>query len=164
MTRRRIAPAAVFAALVAATPVLSEAHDYGRYDAYQRYQDECTDRIHDHGVTGALLGGAAGAVIGSNVAGHGAHAGGALLGAAAGAALGSNIARSTTKDRCRGPGPVAYRYAPAPVYVAPPPPPPMYVMAPPPPPPTYVYESVSYRRHDHGRHLGWYKHHGDDDD
>jgi hypothetical protein len=151
--------------VTAATPVVASAHDY------QRYQDACTDRIHDNGVTGALLGGAAGALIGSNVAGHSARTGGALIGAAAGAAVGSNIARSSTKDRCRGgravyyrePAPVYYAPPPAPVYYAPPPRPVYYV--PPPPPPVYSYD-VYEVRHDHGRHRGWYKHRhdGDDDD
>ena len=116
-------------------------------------------------MTGALLGGAAGALIGSNLASGGGRTGGALIGAAAGAAVGSNIARSTTKDRCRGPRRVVYRYAP-------PPPPPVYV-APtpvyyaPPPPPMYGYEVYDYGPHDRGRHRGWYKHHHhdwDDDD
>ena len=147
--------AALSAALVA--PMAAQAHDYRA--AY--YEDGCTDRIHDNGVTGALLGGAAGALIGSNVASHGGRTGGALIGAAAGAAVGSNIARSTTKDSCRGPREVVYyrRYAPPPrpVYIAPQP---VYVAPPPPPPPAYYgYEVYDYAPPDRGLHRGWYKHH-----
>jgi hypothetical protein len=151
---------AVLAAAAAATfaaPLAAQAHDYRR--AY--YEDACTDRIHDNGVSGALVGGAAGALLGSNLAGHGAHAGGALLGAAAGAAIGSNIARSTTKDHCRGARVVYYREPPPrPVYVAPAP---VYVAPPPPPPPGY-YDAYDYGPHDRGLHRGWYKHHHHDDD
>jgi hypothetical protein len=154
------------AGLALAAPIGAQAHDYGYY---QRYQDACTDRIHDNGVTGALLGGAAGAVIGSNLAHGGGRTGGAVLGGVAGAAIGSNIARSTTKDSCRGPRRVVYRDA----YREPPPPPPVYVaprpvyyVPPPPPPPVYEYDVYDYGPHDHGRHRGWYKHHHhhDDDD
>ena len=149
---------AIGAAIVAlGTPLLAQAHDYRRY----YYDDACTDRIHNNGVTGALLGGAAGAVIGSNLASHGGRTGGTLLGAAAGAAVGSNIARSTTKDRCRGPRVVYYDYPPPrPIYVAPQP---VYV-APPPPPPAYGYEIYDDGPHDRGWHRGWYKHHHDEDD
>lgn len=152
------AAAVAFAGLALAAPAWAEAHDY-----YPRYADACTDRIHDNGVAGALLGGAAGAVLGSNLASHGGRTGGAVLGGVAGAAIGSNIARSSTKDSCRG-RPVVYRYAP-------PPPPPVYVaprpvyVAPPPPPP-YGYEVYDDGPHDRGLHRGWYKHHHhhDDDD
>ena len=144
------------AGLVLAAPMMAQARD-----GYRDYQDGCTQRIHDNGVTGALLGGAAGAVLGSNLASHGGRTGGALIGAAAGAAVGSNIARSTTKDRCRGgPRRVVYRYAP--------PPPPVYVQPEPvylaPPPPPYGYEVYEFGPHDHGLHRGWYKHHHHDED
>ena len=159
MPSKSISRTAAFTAAVIAlaAPVLAEAHDYRRY----YYEDGCTDRVHHNGVTGALLGGAAGAVIGSNLASHGGRTGGALLGAAAGAAVGSNIARSTTKDRCRGPRRVVYYdYAPPsrPVYVAPAP---VYIA---PPPPAYVYEYYDDGPHDRGWHRGWYKHHHRDDD
>jgi hypothetical protein len=142
--------------LALAAPMTAQARDYR--------DDGCTDRIHDNGVAGALIGGAAGAVIGSNVARGGGRTGGALIGAAAGAAVGSNIARSSTKDRCRG-GSRYVRYAPPPprpVYVAPRPvyvaPEPVYVA------PAPVYEVYEVGPHDHGRHRGWYKHHHHDDD
>ena len=58
------------AGLALAAPLAAQAHEPYRY-----YQDGCTDRIHDNGVTGALLGGAAGALIGSNLASGGGRTG-----------------------------------------------------------------------------------------
>ena len=148
------------AALTLATPALAAAQDYrpyddyAAYDGYRTYSDVCTDRIHDNGAAGAVLGGIAGALLGSNVAHHGGRTGGALIGAAAGAALGSNIARSSTKQSCRPP---EYRasygagdYAPAPYsggYYAP-----------------ARYGDGQWGRYDEGRHRGWYRHHHHDDD
>ena len=150
------------AGLTAAAPALAQAHDYR---ARQAYADACTDKIHDNGTTGAILGGVAGAVIGANVAHHGGRTGGALIGAAAGAAVGTNIARSSTKRSCRGPTyRTAYRPAPsygyAPTYGYE-----TYGYA-----PTYGYEAYGYEPayvpapHDRGLHRGWYKHHDDWDD
>lgn len=158
MIRHSIICAAALSAAFA-TPMAAHASDY----RHPYYEDRCTDRIHENGVTGALLGGAAGALLGSNVASHGGRTGGALLGAAAGAAVGSNIARTTTKDNCRGSRVVYYHAAPPPrpVYLAPEP---VYVAPPPPPPPYYGYEVYDDGPHDHGRHRGWYKHHHHDED
>jgi len=150
MPRTSIACIAAVAGAVAALapPVIAQAHDY------------CTDRIHNNGVTGALVGGAAGALIGNSLAHGGGRTGGTLLGAAAGAAVGSNVARSTTKDHCRGPREAGdYGPPPPPVYVAPA----RIYAAPPPPPPPYGYV-VYDGPHDHGEHRGWYKHHHHDDD
>lgn len=159
MVSKSIACAAVLSAAAAAltAPAAAQAYDYRH--AY--YEDRCTDRIHDNGVAGALLGGAAGAVLGSNLASHGGRTGGALLGGVAGAAVGSNIARSTTKDNCRGRRVVYYHYAPPqPVYVEPAP---VYI-TPPPPPAYYGYDVYDYGPHDRGLHRGWYKHHHHDED
>lgn len=139
------AVAAAAAALV--TPAGAEARDY------------CTSRIHDNGVAGVLVGGAAGALLGNNLAHGGGRAGGTLLGAAAGAAVGSNIARSTTKVHCRGPHEGGYSAPPPVVYAAPAP---VYIA---PPPPAYGVVVYDAPPHDHGEHRGWYKrHHHDDDD
>ena len=45
---------------------------------------------------GALLGGIAGAVLGSNVARGGGREGGAIIGGVGGAALGADIAKNST--------------------------------------------------------------------
>jgi uncharacterized protein YcfJ len=60
-------------------------------------RDYCHERQHNSGTTGALVGGLAGAVIGSNVAGHGSRTGGTIIGGLAGAAIGNNIGRSSVK-------------------------------------------------------------------
>ncbi|HEX3699269.1 MAG TPA: glycine zipper 2TM domain-containing protein [Phenylobacterium sp.] len=60
-------------------------------------RDPCEQQKHNNGTAGAVLGGIAGAVIGSNVAGHGARTGGSIIGGVAGAAVGNNIGRSGTK-------------------------------------------------------------------
>lgn len=88
-----------------ATPSL--ARDYGRYDAV------CSEQTHDAGTKGAVLGGLAGALLGSSIAGHGNKTGGLAIGAVAGALLGDSIARSSAKDsracEARDYGRVAWR-------------------------------------------------------
>ena len=75
---------------------------YDRYYAAHSGEVERTDReaCHDekkgNEVGGALLGGIAGAVIGSNVARGGGREGGAIIGGVGGAALGANIAKNST--------------------------------------------------------------------
>ena len=116
---------ALVAAGAVATP--SFAHDYPGYRAaaYER-ADACQAKQHNKGTTGAVLGGIAGALLGSNIAGHGERTGGAALGAVAGAVIGANIGRSSAKssDLCQGrdygrvvyqratpyPGGYSYRY------------------------------------------------------
>lgn len=61
-------------------------------------QDPCHQKQHNNGTAGAVLGGLAGAVIGSNVTSHrGSRTGGAIIGGLAGAAIGNNIGRSSAK-------------------------------------------------------------------
>lgn len=154
MTRTRAFSFAVAAVLGLAQPMFAQAQGYRAHDyrSYDRYADDCSRRVRHNGTTGALLGAAAGAVLGSNVASRRNHTEGALIGAAAGAAVGSNIARSSTKDRCSG---SRYRAA-YPAYSG-------YYQ----PGYTGYYEPgyTSYEpRHDNGLHRGWYKHHHEDDD
>jgi hypothetical protein len=79
-------------------------------------QDPCHQRKHNNGTAGAVIGGLAGAVLGSNVAGHGARTGGTIIGGVAGAAIGNNIGRSST--HCDGRYSYYYngRYYDHPVY------------------------------------------------
>lgn len=61
-------------------------------------RDPCEQQKHNNGTAGAVIGGIAGAVIGSNIPHHhGARTGGAIIGGVAGAALGNSIGRSGTK-------------------------------------------------------------------
>lgn len=71
---------------------------YDRYMADQqaRAQYACHQQQQGNEVGGALLGGLAGAVIGSNVTRGGGREGGAIIGGVAGAAAGSTIAAGQT--------------------------------------------------------------------
>jgi hypothetical protein len=81
---------ALAAAGVVAGP--ASARDYGYYGA------ACQAKKSDAGTTGAVLGGIAGALLGSGIAGHGDKTGGAVIGAAAGALLGHSLGRAEAKD------------------------------------------------------------------
>ena len=91
------------AAAVAATAVLplstaqaqSRSYRYAEADAY--YRDACREKRRDRRTAGAVLGGIAGAVIGSNVDDDGNRAEGTVIGAVAGAAAGSHIAGKSVK-------------------------------------------------------------------
>jgi hypothetical protein len=77
---------------------------------YRAYDNTC----RSDGTAGTVIGGIAGALLGSNLAAHhGGRAGGAAIGGVAGALLGNSIARGN--DNCRTYS-EAYR---APVYQAP---------------------------------------------
>jgi hypothetical protein len=75
---------------------------YDRYygasaeSAYREDRRACHDEKKGNEVAGGLLGGIAGAVIGSNVAKGGGRTGGAIIGGVGGAALGSQIAKGAT--------------------------------------------------------------------
>jgi hypothetical protein len=74
----------------------------GSYDRYYRDhpgyagREDCHDRKANSATAGTLLGGIAGAVIGSNLASGGGRTGGAVIGGVAGAAIGNNVARNST--------------------------------------------------------------------
>jgi hypothetical protein len=54
-----------------------------------------------NGTTGLIVGGAAGAVIGHQIAGRGDRTVGAILGGAAGALIGREVERGVSRRRCR---------------------------------------------------------------
>jgi hypothetical protein len=124
-----LAAAAGFVALGAAAS--AQAQPYGGYDPCQR---EASNR----GLTGALVGGVGGAVVGSQFAASGHRSDGSLLGgvvgAIAGAAIGHNSAACDSAPP--PPPPPAYGEAPPP---PPPPPPGPSAYYPPPPPPGAGY-------------------------
>jgi hypothetical protein len=92
---------ALAGAVATATP--SMAHDYPGYAYGYGGPDPCSVQQHDSGTAGAVLGGLAGALLGSSLAGHHARGGGVAIGAVAGAVIGNNIARSNARssDACR---------------------------------------------------------------
>ncbi|HWA60515.1 MAG TPA: glycine zipper 2TM domain-containing protein [Caulobacteraceae bacterium] len=83
---------ALFAALAAAALVPSLASA----------QTSCEQRKHDNRVVGTVLGAGIGAVLGSQVAGHGARTEGSVIGGVGGAVIGNQIGKSATD--CSGYG------------------------------------------------------------
>jgi hypothetical protein len=89
------------------------ADQYARWAA--RY---CVDQ-RNNTAAGALIGGVLGAVAGSSLAGHGAHAGGAVVGGALGAMAGAAIGASSAPAAACPPGYAVAAGAPAFAYVGP---------------------------------------------
>jgi hypothetical protein len=85
---------------------------------YQGNYDPCRRDANNRGVTGALVGGAGGAVLGSQLAARGHRTDGSLLGGVVGAIAGAVVGHNSAA--CDN---------------APPPPPPIADAGPPPPPP-----------------------------
>lgn len=122
--RGALAAAAGFVALGAAAAASAQPYPAPAYGApsygapsYGGY-DPCQRDAGNRGVVGALIGGASGATIGSQMAASGHRTDGSLLGGVVGALAGAAIGHNTAG--CNA---------------APPPPPPRYDEAPPPPPP-----------------------------
>jgi hypothetical protein len=105
---------ALAGAAAVATPSVAQPYPGYGYGYDGPRAEPCAVRQHDAGVNGAVLGGLAGALLGTSLAPHhGDRAGGAAIGAIAGAVLGSNVARSNANasDTCRARdyGYVSYR-------------------------------------------------------
>ena len=143
-----LAAAAGLVALGAAAA--ASAQPYG--PGYSNY-DPCRREANGRGVTGALVGGAGGAVIGSQLAASGHRTDGSLLGGIVGAIAGATIGHKTAACTDGPPPSDAYRDAPPP-----PPPPSAYYQPEPqayddadyaPPPPRYVERETvwAYGRH-----------------
>jgi hypothetical protein len=74
------------------------AQPYSNYhDEHVYRQEQCQRARNNNTVAGAVIGGIAGAVLGSNSAGRGHRSDGTALGAVVGAAAGSAIGRSATR-------------------------------------------------------------------
>ena len=107
MTNRSTLAKAMLAAAAGATalaglaaPSFASAQGYydGRGYAYDRdgySYDPCRREKTNRGVAGALIGGALGAVIGSNAAARGVRTEGSLLGGAVGAGVGAAVGNSS---------------------------------------------------------------------
>jgi hypothetical protein len=140
--------AAVTLPVVASAPAVSA----------QPYDPGCRADNHANNTAGTVLGGVAGALLGSAVAGRHDRGAGAVIGGVGGAVVGNSIARSN--DHPCPPGYVYYG-PPAP----PPPPPPGYGPGYPPPTPgsfwygapAAIHERIDflYQRISNARAAGW---------
>lgn len=123
------------AATASAQPGPGPGPGYSNYDPCQR-------DANNRGVTGALIGGAGGAVIGSQVAASGHRTDGSLLGGVVGAIAGAVVGHSSAACDSAPPPPPpgGPPVGPAIADAGPPPPPPGYYQPgpPPPPPPGYA--------------------------
>lgn len=90
-----VAAAVALSSLAPVTVANAQSRHYRYDDADAYYRDACREKKRDRRVAGAVLGGIAGAVIGSNSTRH--RDTGAAVGAVAGAAAGSQIGAHTTK-------------------------------------------------------------------
>jgi hypothetical protein len=76
----------------------ASAQQYGSYqDEYVQQSRQCQQTQTGRTVGGAVIGGAAGAALGSNIGAHGHRSDGGLLGAAVGALLGGAIGNDSAK-------------------------------------------------------------------
>ncbi|WP_372786642.1 glycine zipper 2TM domain-containing protein [Phenylobacterium sp.] len=149
-----LAAAAGLMALGAAAT--ASAQPYGG-PGYSNY-DPCQREANGRGVTGALVGGAGGAVLGSQFAANGHRSDGSLLGgivgAIAGAAIGHSTAACNTAPPRYADAPPPYREAPPPpVAYNEPPPPPAYDDAYYAPPPRYAERETVWAYGRHGMRL-----------
>lgn len=93
----------VFAAFAAFAAMLTiaqpaAAQQYGSYhDEHVANQQQCQRARNNNTVAGAIIGGIAGAVLGSNAAARGHRGDGTALGAVVGATAGGAIGRSSTR-------------------------------------------------------------------
>lgn len=91
---------AATAASALAVPTFASAQPYGYYN------DDCRAHERSNGTAGTIIGGIAGALLGSSIAPHhGNRAGGAAIGGVAGALIGNSIGRSSAKSNsyaCNG--------------------------------------------------------------
>ncbi|OGN50858.1 MAG: hypothetical protein A2352_03440 [Caulobacterales bacterium RIFOXYB1_FULL_67_16] len=80
------------------TGAYAPSYDYGRYD--RPTYDPCARERQGRTGAGAVIGGGAGAVIGSQLAARGRRTEGSILGGVVGAVIGSQVGRSSS-DACR---------------------------------------------------------------
>ncbi|MDB5437009.1 MAG: hypothetical protein JWR47_3266 [Phenylobacterium sp.] len=148
-----LAAAAGLMALGAAAA--ASAQPYG--PGYSNY-DPCRRDAGNRGIAGALIGGAGGAVLGSQFAARGHRSDGSLLGGVVGAIAGATVGKNTAACTDGPPPAYSYRDAPPP----PPPPPSAYYQPEPqaygdadyaPPPPRYAERETVWAYGRHGARL-----------
>ncbi|HVZ98783.1 MAG TPA: YMGG-like glycine zipper-containing protein [Caulobacterales bacterium] len=109
--RGQVLLAAAFAASSLGLAQPAAAQNYPSYnDAYAAQSQQCQQTKTNRTVGGAILGGLAGAILGSHTAARGHRSDGALLGAAVGAAAGGAIGNSSARHggECQAPAQGAY--------------------------------------------------------
>ncbi|HVY84513.1 MAG TPA: YMGG-like glycine zipper-containing protein [Caulobacterales bacterium] len=109
--RGQVLLAAAFAASSLGLAQPAAAQNYPSYhDAYVAQSQECQQSKTNRTVGGAILGGLAGAILGSHASARGHRSDGALLGAAIGATAGGAIGNSTARNavQCQAPPQGAY--------------------------------------------------------
>ncbi len=122
MSKRVTYALAGLLALAAGAAQAQSASAQGSYTGQDRtgyYYDACKRDQTQRGTVGAVLGGGAGAVIGSNVAARNARTEGALLGGLLGAIAGGVVGNKSAA--CVSPSQYSGQYAPPPPAAAPPP-------------------------------------------
>jgi hypothetical protein len=129
------AAAATFGALAAPQVAAAQPYGYGYSGPSYggAYYDPCRRDRTNRGVAGALIGGALGAVVGSQAAANHHRTDGSLLGGGLGAIAGGMVGSSSAACSAGS----QYYPGAAPPPPAPPPPPPQGYYGRPPPPPAY---------------------------
>lgn len=93
---------AVMAAALA-TPAAAQTYEQRAYhEQHVQQQQYCSQRRNGNTAAGAVLGGIAGAVLGSQASGRGHRTDGSVLGAVVGATAGAMIGRSNTRCDTQG--------------------------------------------------------------
>ncbi|MES1201998.1 MAG: glycine zipper domain-containing protein [Pseudomonadota bacterium] len=109
--RGQVLLAAAFAVTSLGVAQPAAAQNYRNYnDAYVAQSQDCQQSRTNRTVGGAIIGGLAGAILGSHAAGRGHRGDGTALGAAVGAVAGGAIGNSTARnsERCQAPEQGAY--------------------------------------------------------
>jgi len=96
--KRIVALSAAALAVVAAGTAVATPSLARDYRGYGYYDDACRTSKTNKGTAGAVIGGLAGAVLGSNVAGRGDRTEGAVIGGVAGALIGNGVGRSSAES------------------------------------------------------------------
>lgn len=94
-----LAVGALTAALAAAQPAAAQGGYYAS-PQYTQSEQQCRNARNQRQITGALIGGVAGALLGRGVAADNTRSEGTAIGAIAGAAAGAMIGRRTAANAC----------------------------------------------------------------
>jgi len=93
-----LALASAFMVAALATPAAAQTYEQRAYhDQHVQQQQYCSQRRNSNTAAGAVIGGIAGAVLGSQAAARGHRTDGSVLGAVVGATAGAMIGRSNTR-------------------------------------------------------------------